>query len=107
VSDEDHKEKIIEEVVEEPNEQEQLMIQKFKAFEKSHRDISYVLQYWDRSQSIVAKPVTPDQAAGPGEDDVSGKKTLTIHVVRSPASLACHFWLFYIFALTLRLARLL
>ena len=68
---EEQKDKIVEEV-EELTEQEQLMIQKFKTFEKSHRDILYVLQNWDRAQSMVAKPPTPDLTTGVGEDDISG-----------------------------------
>ena len=71
LSGEEQKDKIVEEV-EELTEQEQLMIQKFKTFEKSHRDILYVLQNWDRAQSMVAKPPTPDLTTGVGEDDISG-----------------------------------
>ena len=74
MSDEEHKDKIVEEVAEEPSADEQLMIQKFKAFEKSYNDISYVLQFWDRAQSIVAKPLTPDMGPGIGDDDITGKK---------------------------------
>ena len=76
VSGEDHKEKtIVEEVVEETPEAEQMLIQKFKYFDKTFRDVSYILQFWDRTNLMVARPVTPEYGGPPGfgEDEILGK----------------------------------
>lgn len=72
VSEEDQKDKIVEEPVEELSEEEQLLQQKFKNFDKSFRDICYVLEHWDRSQLIVVKPTTPENGVTPGLDDDAG-----------------------------------
>uniref|UniRef100_H2YKD6 Uncharacterized protein n=1 Tax=Ciona savignyi TaxID=51511 RepID=H2YKD6_CIOSA len=61
ISDDELKEPLVED---ERSEADKLMVQRFKLFDLALRDISHVLDHWDRTQLIVNRSSTPEGATG-------------------------------------------
>ena len=70
MSGEEGRDRADDELKRERTEHDKQMQQKFKAFEQSRLQISYVLDTWDRSQLAVNRPVTPDN--DPSQNDEEG-----------------------------------
>lgn len=69
VSDEDLKDRSEEDAKDERSEAEIQLQQRFKTFDHSLPLITHVLEFWDRTQLMVNRPPTPDNATSHVDDD--------------------------------------